>query len=65
MTPIKHIVSGYSSVNQAAQALDIFPMQLHRWLNNNALVDDTGAVWIKTGKPIKMKNGVKLSEGSK
>ena len=48
-----HAVSKHSSLWKAGQVLRIEPGKLVRWARLEALVDDNGQVWIKTGKPIK------------
>ena len=48
MTPIKQILSAYQSLYAASKALGKNQVQLKRWLDAGALVDDDGSVWIKT-----------------
>ena len=50
MKPIKEVLSAYVSLYGAAKDLGVAASQLKRWLKADALVDDDGNVWIKTGK---------------
>lgn len=52
MTPIKQILSHWPSLYAASKELDKNQVQLKRWLDAGAMIDDDGNVWIKTGKPL-------------
>jgi hypothetical protein len=46
--PIKELLGVYKSMYAASKELNISAMQLSRWVNSNAVVDDEGGIWIKT-----------------
>jgi hypothetical protein len=55
MRTVKQLLDEHVSIYAANKALG-FPrtnaFQFHRWSEKNAIVDENGQVWIKTGKPV-------------
>ena len=55
MRSIECLLNLHRSIYDANQTLG-FPrtnaFQFHRWREKNAMVDENGQVWIKTGKPV-------------
>ena len=54
MTLLKQLVSGYESRHAFAKAKGLHAHQVKRWLDNDALVDKDGKVFIKTKGEIKL-----------
>lgn len=48
MTPIKTLLTEYTSKLSFARAYGIHPYQLRRWLDNDAHVNEKGEVYIRT-----------------
>lgn len=48
MISIKEELAKYKSIYAAANATKVGAMQLHRLSDANALVDESGQVWIKS-----------------
>ena len=48
MKSIKEITGKYPNLHSAGKATGIHAQQLKRWLDNGAMVDDEGNVYIKT-----------------
>ena len=48
MTPLKQLMSGYDSRHAFAKAKGLHAHQVKRWLDNGAMVDDEGNVYIRT-----------------
>lgn len=50
MKQIKTLIEPYKSRSEAAKHMGVHLNQLNRWLSCDAMVNDTGDVWIKTSK---------------
>lgn len=50
MKPISELVKYYGNKARTAQALGKCHSTVDRWCDKGALIDDNGAVWIKTGQ---------------
>lgn len=48
MTPLKQLMSDYDSRHAFAKAKDLHAHQVKRWLDNGAMVDGDGNVYIRT-----------------
>lgn len=48
MKPIKQITDKYKSTYAAAKELNVTATQLHRLVGADAMVDESGQVWIKS-----------------
>jgi|TARA_R110000744_G_scaffold82997_2_gene163007 hypothetical protein len=54
MTPFKKILEHYKSIYAASKDQDVTATQLTRLSKSDALVADSGQVWIKSKTTIKM-----------
>ena len=54
MTPIKKIIAPYVSIRAAALRFNVGDVQLKRLADKDALVDESGQVYIKSKTTIKM-----------
>lgn len=53
MKTLKSITDKHETLYKAAKALNIHQQQLTRWLDNDALIDESGFIFIKTKGQIK------------
>ena len=56
MKKITNLIKQHKTSNAAAKSLGVHPMQLKRFVEYGAMVDDDGNVWVKRGKVNVAKN---------